>query len=78
MATKAPVNFVMSVSITVVPNGQISIKFGTGNFYGNLSRISKFDSIWKKNQVLCVETYVYFMMCVTLNHHNSILFVKWY
>jgi hypothetical protein len=64
----------MSVGITVAPTGQISMKFDTGDFYGNLLSMSKFDSIWQKYQALYVETYVYFMLWVTLNHHNSILF----
>ena len=67
-------NFVMSVHITVAPTGGISIKFDTGDFYGNFSGMSKFDSIWQKYQVLYVENYVYFMLRVILNHHNSILF----
>jgi len=52
----------MSVCITVAPTGHISMKFDTRDFYGNLSGMSKFDSIWQKYQALYVETYVHFTL----------------
>jgi hypothetical protein len=59
---KAPVNFIMSVHITVAPIGQISMKFDTGDFYGNLSGMSKFNSIWQKAGTPCGDLSIFYVL----------------